>query len=780
MISGEITAFSGILHVLMMKISLLQQMYKDVLAGIPLAKESHHYSSLLALSVEQPPGGDESCPQRHLPPPAGGTGSHQDTDVVVPAADDLSNSFANMSSSFCPREVMLLQLTLLRMMVAKAESQHIESSTRQKYREIFVLLLKEAQTDSKLVSLLGPRDRLLSHMASQSLASLVYFQLKEQNAVNVTWLSFTLNALLGFPGNTPVADCLWTLTAIVKEILKDAVLPKAGILKKLLAPLDAVLEGFYNAILFHHFDSHHYTSPYSEATTNLISFIDLLEALLASRTELESPLRCQRVLFLKVSYVLNLISSPIPYVIKKKFILLLKKCVLPKPREDAGSGSVSSQALPVCEDVLALSNAVLQVGSLTWLHQIPLDEKSSYFGSSEPAPGDDPRGGSDQTVLRALSLVVLKALEFKIHNSAAEAEIKGGFESSMSQLLVFWRSHLKPPSQSQPIVHHCEWLSLIFIEQDDDMWEAAKALLLIYLKLDRLRHDADENLSPKEEDSWDSLSHAGGYNPHCIFLFCLEKIAFDSSVLLDFLISSETCFLEYLVRYLKLLGREWPRFVAVCDHFDTKHSAFQSACPSELLHRAEQSRGTAESLRDAARDPAPRPAVPLASSADCRVFTAQRGDNEADSDSPISADSAALPRSLQSLVDYDSSEDSELESDGKECWVNTKQVPSNSEGETTRRGTGCSYTADHWKICTSEVLPLEQEGSRPSSCWTRVTSLDNIIPFRIMLYKSTKCLEELQQAISRLQRRNLFPYNPTALLKLLSHVEKMSKNMNSQ
>ncbi|NWS12466.1 LINES protein, partial [Pachyramphus minor] len=763
-----------------MKISLLQQMYKDVLAGIPLAKESHHYSSLLALSVEQPPGGDESCHQRHLPPPAGGTGSHQDTDVVVPAADDLSNSFANMSSSFCPREVMLLQLTLIKMMVAKAESQHIESSTRQKYCEIFVLLLKEAKTDSKLVSLLGPHDRLLSHMASQSLASLVYFQVKEENALNVTWLSFTLNTLLGFPGNTPVADCLWTLTTIIKEILKDEILPTAGVLKKLLAPLDAVLEGFYNAILFHHFDTHHYTSPYSEATTNLISFIDLLEALLASRTELELPLRCQRVLFLKVSYVLNLISSSIPYVIKKKLILLLKKCVLHKPREDAGSGSVSLQALPLCEDMLALSNAVLQVVSLTWLNQIPLDEKSSYFGSSEPAPGDDPQGGSDQTVLRALSLVVLKALEFKIHNSAAEAEIKGDFESSMSQLLVFWRSHLKPFPQSHPVVHHCEWLSLIFIEQDDDMWEAAKALLLIYLKLDGLRRDAADNFSQKEEDSWNILTHAGGYNPHCIFLFFLEKIAFDSSVLLDFLISSETCFLEYLVRYLKLLGREWHQFVAVCDHFDTKHGAFQPVSPAKPPHGAEGSCVTAESLQDASWEPAPQTPRSLASSPDCCVFTSQRGDNEAGSESLISADSAALPGSLQSLRNYDSSEDSELESDGKECLVNTKQVPSNYEGETRRRGTGCSYAADNWKIRTSEVLPLKQEGSHPSSCWTRVTSLDNIIPLRIMLCKSTKCLEELQQAISRLQRRNLFPYNATALLKLLSHVEKISKNMNPQ
>lgn len=186
-----------------------------------------------------------------------------------------------------------------------------------------------------------------------------------------------------------------------------------------------MLEGFYNSILFHHFDSLHYTSPYSEAANNLISFIDLLEALLASRIELEQPLRCQRVLFLKVSYVLNLISSSIHYLIKKKYINLLKKCVLYKSREDAKSGSPFLQNPSLYEDMGALSNAVLQVVNLTWLNQIPLSEKASYFGGSEAAPGGDTQGGSDQPVLRALSLVVLKALEFKCQNSATEAEIKG-------------------------------------------------------------------------------------------------------------------------------------------------------------------------------------------------------------------------------------------------------------------------------------------------------------------------------------------------------------------
>ncbi|NXA50077.1 LINES protein, partial [Nothocercus julius] len=747
-----------------MEMSLLQQMYKDVLVGLPLAKESQHYIYLLNLHVEQSPKRDESGNQMHLPYPNSGIRSHEDPDIsgaAVPITDNVSNNFANISSSLCPREVMLLQLTLIQMMVAKVQSQEIESTARQKYCDIFVCLLKEAKIDSKLVSFC----KLLKE-----------FYVKEINALNVTWLTFSLKILSEFPMNPQAAKCMWTLTAIIRDILKDKVLPKAGIVK-LLAPLDAVLEGFYNSILCHHFDSHCYTSPYSEAANNLISFIDLLEALLASRIELEVPLRCQRVLFLKVSYVLDCISSSVHYLFKKKFIMLLKKCILYKSREDSVSGSMSLQKPCLSEDVLALSNGVLQGVSLTWLNQIPLGEKTSYFGGSEPHPGDNTHSGPDQTLLRALSLIVLKALEFKSQSSATEAEVKGEFQSFMSQLLTFWRGHLTSSSHSHPVVHHCEWLSLIFIEQDDDMWEAAKALLLIYLKFHRLQRDAADSLSLKDEETWNFLTHESGCNPHCLFLFFLKSIAFDSTVLLDFLISSETCFLEYLVRYLKLLREDWYHFINVCNHFDMKHGSFQSISSDKPPYPGKQHYITDVSLQNACCELDPQ-TVSLASSH--VVFTTEQGDNEVaesnQSNSLPCTDSAALLGSLQSLVNYDSSEDSEQESVGKECVVKTKQMPLNYEGKAKIRGAVCSCLDDKQNALKCEMLPLKQKGSNTSSFPACTVPSDNIIPLRIMLYKSTACLEELQIAISRLQRRNLFPYNPSALLKLLGYIEKISKN----
>jgi hypothetical protein len=52
----------------------------------------------------------------------------------------------------------------------------------------------------------------------------------------------------------------------------------------------------------------------------------------------------------------------------------------------------------------------------------------------------------------------------------------------MSELLAFLKPHLQPSLQPH---NPCEWLSRVFIEQDDDMLEAAKASLSIYLQLTR-------------------------------------------------------------------------------------------------------------------------------------------------------------------------------------------------------------------------------------------------------------------------------------------------------
>ncbi|XP_043350530.1 protein Lines homolog 1 isoform X4 [Dermochelys coriacea] len=741
----------------------LQELHRDVLIGTPLTKDSHDYASFLNPHVS-PQDSSTRVNESHnqcIESPNWGTWSHQDSavsDALALVTHDKSGSLANMNSSmFCSREMILLQLTLIKMMIAKVQSQETEFSKRQKYLDIITILLKETKIDSKLICLCNSSDKLLSHMASKSIASLVYFQLKKENTFNVTWLTFCLKTLSEFPKSDQVAECLWILRAIVRDILKDKDLRKADILKKVFTPLDTVLEGFYNSILSHHFNGCQDTSLYSKAANNLIEFIDFLEVLVSSRIQLESHFKCQRILFLNTSYILDLTYSSVHYLIKKKSIMLLKKCILYKAGEDFISGSLPTLSLEdpyLDKDMLALANVVLQAVNLGWLNQIPVSEKASYFGGSEAQPEDGIHSGPDQVILRALSLVLLKALEIKVQNSTKAAEIKD-LQSFMSQLLIFLKKHLKSSQHFHPNVHPWEMQPKFMIRNLAGLW-----------------HDDAGNLciEAEEDETWICLTHESGCNPHCIFLFFLKSIAFDSTVLLDFLISSETCFLEYFVRYLKLLREDWHHFVNVSNRFDIVSK--RGVCVSFVTssHQEKKICLTDESLENACSDQVQHTLVSLASSQKPSVPMEQQGDDQVvkpnKSNSLIWTDNTSALDCLQSLVNYDSSEDSELESVGKECLANMKQMPSN-QGSTKIRETACMDANDKPHTLEPKVLPLKQKSSNPSSLMVCNMSPNNPVPVERMLLKSMKCLEELQKAISRLQRRNLFPYNPAALLKLL-------------
>ena len=74
-------------------------------------------------------------------------------------------------------------------------------------------------------------------------------------------------------------------------------------------------------------------------------------------------------------------------------------------------------------------------------------------------------------------------------------------------------------------------------------------------------------------------------NPHHLFLSFLQTVCFDHSVLLDFLVSSETVFLTYLVSYLHCVLNDWSAFAsslrgianACSEHIDNdKEDAFES------------------------------------------------------------------------------------------------------------------------------------------------------------------------------------------------------------
>uniref|UniRef100_A0A803T6E9 Lines homolog 1 n=1 Tax=Anolis carolinensis TaxID=28377 RepID=A0A803T6E9_ANOCA len=718
---------------------LLGQMYNDVLADGPLPTDNHECAALLDPYVSDLSGENKKLCLFSLEPDI----QKSTLDSLAFKVDDESEN--ENQSRHQTEEVTLLQLTLIKMILAKMQSQKLAVGIKCKYLEIVRILLEEAHIDSKL------------------------------HLLNNAWLAFSSEALLGFPSGDWITECLSTLTNMIKEILKDEGFCKRGDLKMVLMPLDEILKGFYDSVMFCYSDIPQDYPISAKATNDLSSFLDVLELLVASRIQLPLNLSCQRMLFLNASFILGLATAPVHDFIKKKSIVLLKKCILHKAGEDLIKRKMppsSYQDSYISADTSVLAGAVLQSVNSGWLNRLIVSEKSSHFGGTLVKPEESPCSSADQVTLGALSLVFLKALEIKILDSEAETQVH--LENVMSPLLMFLKRYLRPSACVHPLGHLCMWLSVLFIEQDDDLFEASKALLTIHVKIERVWHDIGSTASHLDYETW---THQNGCNPHCIFLFLLKSIAFDATVLLDFLISSETCFLEYFVRYLKLLVENWHQFVQICRFL--KPTAYgDTGFP--LLSQRKGSYHFDSSLQSDSCDPQPCTVMLLTTST--KLSSSWPMDSQSARATRTTLlqgfDNTSLLEPLQRLVDYESSDDSETECIGEECLAETEQQSLNHQSCPDE--SNIMEVDDEAGASKQTVLFLDHENVNAASTSGCQISPDILGSEEEMLQKSVKCFQELQVLVSKLYKRNLFPYNPNALLKLLTQIAAVSKAYKSK
>uniref|UniRef100_A0A8C8F351 Lines homolog 1 n=1 Tax=Oncorhynchus tshawytscha TaxID=74940 RepID=A0A8C8F351_ONCTS len=475
---------------------------------------------------------------------------------------------------------------------------------------------------------------MLSHLAAKSVSSYVIFELR-------CFVSF--------------------LIALISCVIYDYIVLHSQVrtVEKLLATFDTALTAAYSQLvpvesLGHGNSASYPSSNTADWATTLTNLLDLLEVLTAARFKLSTTSVCftsSRLSLVQASALLRIVDSHVHYFVKKQVLLLLKRILLQKAGEDMGFGEASSLTHGddhMTSDILTLADDVLQAVHTDWLQCVPVESAAIFFGGTGQSCGGS-SDAFDHVMLRAVSLVVLKSLEYKIQSAGVCNTI--GIHGYLSALLLFLRQRGVQLKQGS---HSCCWVSLVFGEQDDDMMEAAKALLLLYL-----HHRVSSDLEA------DAVCVVGG-NPHCHFLFLLRNISFDHSILLDFLISTETCFLEYFVRYLKHLRDDWEGFRTV--------------------------------------SPCLQPSLCLPSG---------------------SATALASTPPLR-LVDYGSSEESETEDGDLPSGLTQDRLHSDSVVHTHN-----SHSFD----------------------------------------RTVMCLTELRVVVTRLQRRSLFPYNATSLLKLLTQIE---------
>lgn len=744
---------------------VLEQLYKKVLLGATLENDSHDYVFYL-----YPAFSDQGCSTTTSSDCLNAPDvqdKQEPSSVSLPTFSVAPVCLQRHSQMSSTGEIMLLQLTVIKVMITRILSVETEFHAKEKYRDIIKILLKSSDIESQLTCMFQNSEKLLSHMAAKCLALILYFQLKEKITLSNSWISFCQKNISEYSESDKVVYCLWILTFVIKEIFKDTSSQKTEILKQFLTPFDTLFEVFYNSLFSQHFENHQDAS--NKLINSLICFLELLELLIASRIYLKLHFTCQRILFLKASCVFDVITWPIQAFVKRKLIVFIKKCLLCKVGEDLCQGSVPVFMPPdnlLDVDLLALASAVLHAVDLGLLRILSVRGKHSCFGGGEVLAGYEHAPGPDHVILRALSLLIIRSLEIKFQNCASANEMKVDYQRFMSELLTFLKPHLQPSLQSHNL---CEWLSRVFIEQDDDMLEAAKALLGIYLKLTR-ECEATESLT-QETEMWSHHTHENGYNPHCIFLFLLKNIGFDSTVLLDFLISSETCFLEYFVRYLKLLQKDWDNFFTICKYFDvteSKDNIHICCCISSLVQDRNSNSTEASPLAVLGSHTNAHSWVSWTSAAASEPLN--HGVTLEKAHTKLQANCLSTPGASQSLVDYDSSDDSE-EGSTSLYLVNSRLTSSHQEATKKTQDT-FGVSGDKKELSPeSQSRPLVTEESNTRFSVYCDGAPNNTASEVGISYRTVKCFEELHGAIYRLQKKSLFPYNPTALLKLLKHIE---------
>ncbi|XP_014360179.2 protein lines [Papilio machaon] len=190
------------------------------------------------------------------------------------------------------------------------------------------------------------------------------------------------------------------------------------------------------------------------------------------------------------------------------------------------------------------------------------------YGIDDNEDSSNARSDVDKTTLQRMSLLVLKSVAVTVkemrcdssdssidssdYNAIQDMQIvERSIRDVLKKLDVFIRNSL----EFHPETPFTKMLIHLFSEQDDYLIESMVCTLDITVGI-VYRNSMYPDLILM-------------LNPISSFIEFLKIVSHDSDVLLDYLVSNETCFLLYLLRFLKYVRRNWPKFLDTCQLTDS-------------------------------------------------------------------------------------------------------------------------------------------------------------------------------------------------------------------
>ncbi|XP_053620630.1 protein lines [Plodia interpunctella] len=181
---------------------------------------------------------------------------------------------------------------------------------------------------------------------------------------------------------------------------------------------------------------------------------------------------------------------------------------------------------------------------------------------------DSSQSEVDKTMLQKISLLVLKSIAVTVKEmrcDSSDSSIDSSDYNAIQDMQIVERSirdvlkkldtFMRNSLEFHPETPFTKMLIHLFSEQDDYLIESMVCTLDITVGI-VYRNSMYPDLIPM-------------LNPISSFIEFLKVVSHDSDVLLDYLVSNETCFLLYLLRFLKYVRRNWPKFLETCQQSDS-------------------------------------------------------------------------------------------------------------------------------------------------------------------------------------------------------------------
>ncbi|XP_060520413.1 protein lines [Cylas formicarius] len=302
-----------------------------------------------------------------------------------------------------------------------------------------------------------------------------------------------------------------------------------------------------------------------QTQTCILTFLALWESIISVKANLS--VIDTKPFYAHLETFVGMLNANLPPIIWKQILSLFNEVLC------YGSTLALQDLLP--EDTCQLTHLIVRyVKDYRLLDSLPHRRDqgvtvNSFVGST-PAT-DRSHSTIDKSLLQKMILLVLKSVAITIKETRSDSSDSSVgsddydfyqdmqlIERSIRDVLKKVDAFIKNSLDFHPETPFSKVMVHLFSDQDDYMIESMVCTL-----------DITVGISYRNAVFPDLLNML---NPTHSFIELLKIVSHDSDVLLDYLVSNETCFLLYLLRFLKYTRKNWAKFVNSCGEGSTSRS----------------------------------------------------------------------------------------------------------------------------------------------------------------------------------------------------------------